>query len=254
MRANVSAIACESAGQVHSSALATTFTSRSPAGTVAPCAPTAARRRRRTRLRCTAVPTVFGMAYATQTSSPGAQVTLIGPLRARVRARCSARNRRGPCTRPTRRSRLDGGLLGSWCAPDNVRLLRRAASSQADSLERPLARRALRIARPPAVAIRARKPCFFERRRLFGWNVRFTTRTFRSPHRRRQMNLSRIGARRTLLGQRAKDVSGEAQTDNQPLLAGSTNGERVVAFRPLSPAQSFPHLPPLAPFRGHTYT
>lgn len=67
-------------------------------------------------------------------------------------------------------------------------------SGQADSLERPLALRALRIARPPAVAIRARKPCFLERRRLFGWNVRFTTRTFRSPHRRRQMNLSKIGA------------------------------------------------------------
>ena len=47
--------------------------------------------------------------------------------------------------------------------------------AQADSLERPLARRAFRIARPARVFIRALKPCFRFRRRLFGWNVRFVT-------------------------------------------------------------------------------
>ena len=39
----------------------------------------------------------------------------------------------------------------------------------ADRRARPFARRAPRIARPARVAIRARKPCFFARRRTFGW-------------------------------------------------------------------------------------
>ena len=42
--------------------------------------------------------------------------------------------------------------------------------------ERPLARRAERIARPARVRIRSRKPCFLWRRRLFGWKVRLLTR------------------------------------------------------------------------------
>jgi hypothetical protein len=35
-----------------------------------------------------------------------------------------------------------------------------------------LPRRAERIARPARVAMRARKPCFLARRRVFGWKVR----------------------------------------------------------------------------------
>ena len=38
---------------------------------------------------------------------------------------------------------------------------------------RPFALLRLMILRPPGVAILARKPCFFFRRRLFGWKVRF---------------------------------------------------------------------------------
>src|SRR5699024_3379777 len=45
-------------------------------------------------------------------------------------------------------------------------------SSQAESSARPLARRAFRMLRPARVRMRARKPCFLARRRLFGWNVR----------------------------------------------------------------------------------
>jgi hypothetical protein len=45
---------------------------------------------------------------------------------------------------------------------------------QAERRRRPLARRDLRTARPARVDIRCRNPCFFARRRLFGWNVRFT--------------------------------------------------------------------------------
>jgi hypothetical protein len=41
------------------------------------------------------------------------------------------------------------------------------------SLWRPLRRRERRTARPPRVDLRARKPCFIARLRLFGWNVRF---------------------------------------------------------------------------------
>ena len=44
--------------------------------------------------------------------------------------------------------------------------------SQADSLARPLRRRAARMARPARVDMRRRKPCVFERRRLLGWKVR----------------------------------------------------------------------------------
>jgi hypothetical protein len=47
-------------------------------------------------------------------------------------------------------------------------------SGQADSSERPLRRRAVRIARPARVRMRARNPCVRARRRLLGWKVRFT--------------------------------------------------------------------------------
>lgn len=38
----------------------------------------------------------------------------------------------------------------------------------------PLARRRFKTRRPPFVFMRERKPCFFLRRRLCGWKVRFT--------------------------------------------------------------------------------
>ena len=43
----------------------------------------------------------------------------------------------------------------------------------AEIFVRPLARRDERTARPPFVDMRARKPCFLARLRLFGWKVRF---------------------------------------------------------------------------------
>jgi len=48
-----------------------------------------------------------------------------------------------------------------------------ASKIYAEMRVRPLARRDERTARPPRVAIRARKPCFLARLRLFGWKVRF---------------------------------------------------------------------------------
>lgn len=47
---------------------------------------------------------------------------------------------------------------------------------QADSFCLPLRRRALMMERPARSDMRLRKPCFFARRRLFGWYVRFTLR------------------------------------------------------------------------------
>ena len=46
---------------------------------------------------------------------------------------------------------------------------------QADSFERPLERRAPRMARPARVRMRRRKPCVLARRRLLGWKVRLLT-------------------------------------------------------------------------------
>lgn len=46
---------------------------------------------------------------------------------------------------------------------------------QADNLWRPRRRRALRTARPPRPLIRFRNPCRRDRRRTFGWYVRFTS-------------------------------------------------------------------------------
>ena len=53
---------------------------------------------------------------------------------------------------------------------------RAARSTQGQTVRRlrPFRRRRERIARPCLVRIRARKPCFFLRRRLFGWYVLFT--------------------------------------------------------------------------------
>jgi hypothetical protein len=51
--------------------------------------------------------------------------------------------------------------------------------AQADSSERPLPRRAARMARPARVRIRRRKPWVLARRRLFGWKVRLLTRFLR---------------------------------------------------------------------------
>ena len=50
----------------------------------------------------------------------------------------------------------------------------RNAIDHADKRARPLERRDFKTARPARVFIRLRNPCFFARRRLLGWNVRFT--------------------------------------------------------------------------------
>jgi hypothetical protein len=51
-------------------------------------------------------------------------------------------------------------------------IARRVLACQALRTLRPLRRRAAMTARPPGVAMRARKPCVLARLRLFGWKVR----------------------------------------------------------------------------------
>ena len=60
----------------------------------------------------------------------------------------------------------DGADIG---APSETLVTHDPGSRQADSFERPLRRRFFTIRRPWRVFMRARKPCFFARRRLFGW-------------------------------------------------------------------------------------
>lgn len=55
------------------------------------------------------------------------------------------------------------------------------AFGYAETLLRPLRRRAETIARPARVFIRARKPCLRERRRLLGWKVRLPLATVLTP-------------------------------------------------------------------------
>jgi len=97
-------------------------------------------------------------------------------------------------------------------------------SDQADSSERPLRRRAARMARPARVRLRNRKPCVLARRRLFGWKVRLLTVV--SPRRigtarvlgPDSPRLARI-APQPLLRQhviRTPDSNSEADADDQP--------------------------------------
>lgn len=59
--------------------------------------------------------------------------------------------------------------------------VQRQPRTQALSLARPLARRALMTARPPRVRMRARKPCVRFLLISLGWNVRFMWVTLSEP-------------------------------------------------------------------------
>jgi hypothetical protein len=76
----------------------------------------------------------------------------------------------GASNRPRATPDRDAEVLAAAHAMDLIE-----QRAQADSLERPLRRRDDMIERPARVRMRRRKPCFLERRRLFGWNVRLLT-------------------------------------------------------------------------------
>lgn len=69
----------------------------------------------------------------------------------------------------------------------------REHAGQAESRERPLARRPARMARPARVRIRRRNPWVFARRRLFGWNVRLLTRGLPYDGLERRQRCLRLG-------------------------------------------------------------
>ena len=131
---------------------------RGPARAPRPRRGTTARRRRRTRLRATAPPTRRPTAYATRggPSVPDrcaghGRGLLDGGAGPAASARNDARSRTGQI-RPT-------GGSGPWTGGDAI------------------------TARPAGVRIRSRKPCFFFRLRLFGWNVLFTHGLLERPGR-----------------------------------------------------------------------
>jgi hypothetical protein len=109
-------------------------------------------------------------------------------------------------------------LSHSWRTAElPERALAPDAPDQADSLARPLARRALRIARPARVDIRCRNPWRFARRRLFGWNGRFT-HVLRCPQRLPWRSQNRDpGAPKATDGQSSYAKSGRSATSRHLL-------------------------------------
>ena len=111
------------------------------------------RRRRRTKLRVTALPTVFATMKPKRVGSPegrGWRYTTAWGEPTRLPLRTAERKSSALTTR--------FALVSTgWF--------------YAESSVRPLARRAARIERPARVRIRKRKPCTLARRRLFGWKV-----------------------------------------------------------------------------------
>jgi hypothetical protein len=78
----------------------------------------------------------------------------------------------GPAERPSRTRPNDAS---DWLPGARHRLRPvRTRVAQTASRWRPLRRRAEMMARPARVRIRSRNPCVLWRRRLLGWNVRFT--------------------------------------------------------------------------------
>ena len=109
-----------------------------------------------------------------RTQAPAEAVAARGRARPSGRRRSATRNG----TARDRRERCTTGSLVLARASGTCQRLERPAVAdppdQAESRVRPLSRRALMIARPARVRMRARKPCLRARRRLLGWNVRFT--------------------------------------------------------------------------------
>lgn len=125
--------------------------------------------------------------------SSRAEAALRGCAGRRVRPSGSRRTRSGRGLRACEGSPGTSGFRGRSCLSDRPRGTaipngdggrgttrlrpwadRRARSRQTVRRLRPRSRRRFRTARPPRVLMRSRKPWTFFRRRLWGWNVRFT--------------------------------------------------------------------------------
>lgn len=101
---------------------------------------------------------------------------------------------------------------------------------QADKRWRPLRRRAFSTARPARVDMRARKPCFIDRRFLFGWYVRFTKDSSVRPDSGRWRTFGTMPTyRRRLRGSRGRGQPTARTSSDPPLSLGihSLLGSRV---------------------------
>ena len=143
-------------------------TSRVPAGSRSSRSRSRCRSRRRTRLRATAGPTARGTTKPTRAAGLPARRTVGAD-------RVSSADREVQDHQPVGRTARAARSVALKSAERRSRAAAGQHDSQAESLERPLWRRAARMARPARVRIRRRKPCVFARRRLFGWNVRLLT-------------------------------------------------------------------------------
>ena len=137
-------------------------TRSTPAGTRSSRPATWARRRRLTRLRTTALPTVLDTTKPTRGGRP-ARASVVLPWTTMSRE---------PALAPAgdRSVAVKSALALRRCCAGST-----AGGPQAESLVRPLLRRWAMIDRPARVRIRWRKPWVFARRRVLGWNVRLLT-------------------------------------------------------------------------------
>src|SRR3954466_8985749 len=101
---------------------------------------------------------------------------------------------------------------------------------QAESSERPLARRAARIARPARVRMRRRKPCTLARRRLFGWKVRLLMDVLRGRRWacRRRRAAATVATRGR--GQLVKNTRNIAPGQTRPLVEKSGGSAPTAIF------------------------
>ena len=115
----------------------------------------------------------------------------------------------------------------------------REHAGQAESRERPLARRPARIARPARVRIRRRNPWVLARRRLFGWKVRLLTRWLPYDGLERRQRCLRQGGgpmRPAPVGRpRRNGNQWTAWTHDNGRRDGSTGSRYVRSSRPVKP-------------------
>jgi hypothetical protein len=142
----------------------------------------------------------------------------------------------------------------------------REHAGQAESRERPLARRPARIARPARVRMRRRNPWVLARRRLFGWKVRLLTRGLPYDGLERRQRCLRQGGgpmRPAPVGRpRRNGNQWTAWTHDNGRRDGSTGSRYVRSSRPVKPnragnrpgnttAQPDRQPPTVTPSNGH---
>ena len=153
-----------------------------------------------------------------------------GSVRRRCRHAGRPRTRRGAGRHPPRARRSHVRAPRRRRRPPRQRTKRRTVSDapdQADRRLRPFDRRRPITARPPRVRMRSRKPCFFFRFRLFGWNVLFTHGLLERPGRRRAPGRRRPAASWLCLAPSATDGHGSVRRARRLQQSGAGVVRRV---------------------------